>query len=260
MTSELNTAFLNAARRETVYCTARVLKLGKRIIYGTAWKKADTSRLVTLAIEQGFRAIDTACQPKHYNEVGVGEGIAAALGAGLNRGDLFIQTKFTPVSGQDPANLPYDRDAALAVQVAQSFEASERHLQTDYVDSLILHSPLAHASQTLEAWRAMEALVAYEWPGNVRQLENTLKRLLVTSSEPEISVAELEAALGTAQAVEPALAAGQALHDDLGVFGDEIRHVGGAFRGAGLFFTSDTRHLADTAIECAIWVEAHIVE
>src|SRR5258706_1614957 len=34
--SELNTAFLNAARRETVYCTARVLKLGKRIIYGTA--------------------------------------------------------------------------------------------------------------------------------------------------------------------------------------------------------------------------------
>ena len=36
VTAELNTAFLNAARRETVYCTARVLKLGKRIIYGTA--------------------------------------------------------------------------------------------------------------------------------------------------------------------------------------------------------------------------------
>ena len=36
VTSELNTAFLNAARREPVYCTARVLKLGKRIIYGSA--------------------------------------------------------------------------------------------------------------------------------------------------------------------------------------------------------------------------------
>lgn len=36
VTSELNTAFLNAARRETVYCTARVLKLGKRTIYGVA--------------------------------------------------------------------------------------------------------------------------------------------------------------------------------------------------------------------------------
>ncbi len=36
VTSELNTAFLNAARRETVYCTAKVLKFGKRIVYGTA--------------------------------------------------------------------------------------------------------------------------------------------------------------------------------------------------------------------------------
>ncbi len=36
VTSELNTAFLNAARRETVFCTARILKLGKRIIYGVA--------------------------------------------------------------------------------------------------------------------------------------------------------------------------------------------------------------------------------
>ncbi len=36
VTSELNTAFLNAARRQTVYCTARILKLGKRIVYGVA--------------------------------------------------------------------------------------------------------------------------------------------------------------------------------------------------------------------------------
>ncbi|MSQ89439.1 MAG: PaaI family thioesterase [Betaproteobacteria bacterium] len=36
VTSELNTAFLNAARRETVYCSARILKLGKRLIYGIA--------------------------------------------------------------------------------------------------------------------------------------------------------------------------------------------------------------------------------
>jgi uncharacterized protein (TIGR00369 family) len=36
VTAELNTAFLAAARRETVYCTARVLKLGKRVIYGVA--------------------------------------------------------------------------------------------------------------------------------------------------------------------------------------------------------------------------------
>jgi len=50
---------------------------------------------------------------------------------------------------------------------------------------------------------ARNLLRSYPWPGNVRQLENTLKRLLVTSSEPEISAVELESALGGAQAVMP---------------------------------------------------------
>src|SRR5437764_13948836 len=49
-----------------------------QILYGTAWKKADTAQLVTSALRQGFRGIDTACQPKHYEEPGVGAGIAAA--------------------------------------------------------------------------------------------------------------------------------------------------------------------------------------
>jgi uncharacterized protein (TIGR00369 family) len=47
VTSELNTAFLNAARRQTVYCTARVLKLGKRIIVGTAECHDGKGRLFT---------------------------------------------------------------------------------------------------------------------------------------------------------------------------------------------------------------------
>jgi uncharacterized protein (TIGR00369 family) len=36
VTAELHTAFLAAARRETVYCTARILKFGKRLIHGIA--------------------------------------------------------------------------------------------------------------------------------------------------------------------------------------------------------------------------------
>ena len=36
LTSGLNTAFLSAARGEHVYCTARILKFGRRSIYGTA--------------------------------------------------------------------------------------------------------------------------------------------------------------------------------------------------------------------------------
>ena len=53
---------------------------------------------------------------------------------------------------------------------------------------------------------ARNILRAFPWPGNVRQLENVLKRLLVTSSEPDIHGPELEQALGGQHAVEPARA------------------------------------------------------
>jgi hypothetical protein len=43
-----------------------------RFLYGTAWKEQETQRLVGLAIEQGFRGIDTANQRRHYDEVAVG--------------------------------------------------------------------------------------------------------------------------------------------------------------------------------------------
>jgi diketogulonate reductase-like aldo/keto reductase len=138
-----------------------------RIIYGTAWKKSATAHWVELAIRQGFRGIDTACQPKHYDEPGVGAGVAASLGDALVRADLYLQTKFSPLSGQDPLTVPYDPKAPLSEQVAQSFAASLRNLRTAYLDCLVLHSPLASPAQTLEAWRAMESLVT---GGGVRQL------------------------------------------------------------------------------------------
>jgi diketogulonate reductase-like aldo/keto reductase len=130
-----------------------------RILYGTAWKKSDTASLVAMALHQGFRGIDTACQPKHYNEAGVGEGLAAALGSGLARDDVYLQTKFTPLSGHDPERIPYDPRAPIAEQVAQSFEVSLRNLRTDRLDCLVLHSPLPTPVQTHEAWQAMEQRV-----------------------------------------------------------------------------------------------------
>lgn len=129
-----------------------------RIIYGTAWKKDRTAALVTRAITLGFRGIDTACQPKHYNEPGVGVGLARCLDAGITRADIYLQSKFTPAMGQDPQRMPYDPKANLAEQVTQSFEVSLSNLRTDYLDCLVLHSPLESAADTLEAWRAMEVI------------------------------------------------------------------------------------------------------
>lgn len=138
-----------------------------RIIYGTAWKGADTEKLVRLAIEQGFRGIDTACQPKHYNEPGVGAALAACCTGALSRKDFYLQTKFTTVSGQDPGRIPYDARAPLEQQLAQSLDASLQNLQTNYLDCLVLHSPLPTEAQTLRAWRALEALVS---GGRIRRL------------------------------------------------------------------------------------------
>jgi diketogulonate reductase-like aldo/keto reductase len=132
-----------------------------RFVYGTAWKEDETERLTALALRQGFRAIDTANQRRHYHEAAVGRAIEAAFSNGLvTRDELFVQTKFTFRDGQDH-RLPYDPDAPVAVQVEQSFARSLEHLRCEAIDSFVLHGPSAHeglAAADWEAWRAMEAI------------------------------------------------------------------------------------------------------
>jgi diketogulonate reductase-like aldo/keto reductase len=129
-------------------------------LYGTAWKEGRTPALVELALRTGFRGIDTANQRRHYFEAGVGEGLAAAYRSGaVTRADLFLQTKFTYRSGQDD-RLPYDPEATLSVQVAQSMASSLDHLGTEYIDSFVLHGPssgYAWGDADLEVWNAMKS-------------------------------------------------------------------------------------------------------
>src|ERR1700729_2829808 len=161
-------------------------------LYGTAWKEDRTAALTELALRSGFRGIDTANQRRHYFEAGVGEGLAAAYGAGVvTRAELFLQTKFTYVRGQDH-RLPFDPRAALGVQVAQSLASSLEHLGTDYVDSFVLHGPAGHE------WTEADAEV---WEAMVRERDAGRTRLLGVSN---VSLLHLEQ-MAAAHAEVPAL-------------------------------------------------------
>ena len=56
---------------------------------------------------------------------------------------------------------------------------------------------------------AMDLIRTYSWPGNVRQLENTIRRLTVTGQGEEIAKAEVEMVLGNQPAIEPLMGGGE---------------------------------------------------
>ena len=170
--------------------------------YGTAWKKEATADLVFKAVIHGFRRqlfvmfdfflavlclcdqykynltllcsysiiadIDTACQPRHYNEAGVGEGWTKAVQAlKLSREDIWLQTKYSSLDAQDPQNTPYDRNSPIENRVRKSLEVSLENLKTDYLDSWVMHGPENNWDDNFKVWDAMETAVD---EGKVRQL------------------------------------------------------------------------------------------
>ncbi|RDA94814.1 hypothetical protein CP533_4282 [Ophiocordyceps camponoti-saundersi (nom. inval.)] len=139
-------------------------------IYGTAWKGARTADLVYTALRCGFRAIDSAAQPEHYNEPGAGDGLRRAVAEGLvQRQDVFIQSKFASPKNQRRTP-PYNRHAPLVDMVRQSVESSLRSFtvpgQEPYLDSLLLHTPMENLLDTVTVWRTLESYV----PHRIRNL------------------------------------------------------------------------------------------
>jgi diketogulonate reductase-like aldo/keto reductase len=169
-----------------------VNKIKSHIIYGTAWKEEKTEKLTLKALDAGFDAVDTANQRKHYFEEGVGRAIASFIrSTGIKREDLFIQTKFTHKESQDH-RLPFDPRADPGIQVRQSLKSSLVHLQTDYIDSYVLHGPSARFGLSeidWEVWKTMEELCSegiVQRLGisniNVEQLKLLLEKVIIKPS------------------------------------------------------------------------------
>lgn len=136
-------------------------------MYGTAWKKEATTGLVELAVDAGFKAIDTANQLIHYQEALVGDALLALQKKGVTRESLFLQTKFTTKDGQDHRT-PYDAKADLTTQVKQSFESSLAHLHTDYLDSYVLHGPHSQYGLNAKDWEVWSAIEDHFHAGKTR--------------------------------------------------------------------------------------------
>jgi two-component system nitrogen regulation response regulator GlnG len=79
--------------------------------------------------------------------------------------------------------------------------------------ALLTQHFVAKADRELTANRsfsadALDLVRSYSWPGNVRQLENTVRRLIVTAAEEVISRTEVETVLGAQPSMEPLIGGG----------------------------------------------------
>jgi len=110
----------------------------------------ETADAVQIALETGYRHIDTAAA--YGNERGVGEGLKRS---GLARDDVFVETKVWTVD--------YGYEQAL-----HAFEKSAAKLGIDQIDLLILHQAYPKSfDKTIGAYRALEKLLA---DGKVRAI------------------------------------------------------------------------------------------
>lgn len=108
---------------------------------------AETERVVRMAIEAGYRSIDTA--RIYGNERGVGHAIRSC---GVPRDQLFITTKVW-------------NDDIRRGTVAEAFDESLARLQLDYVDLYLVH--WAIPGKITSTWRAMETILR---SGRVRSI------------------------------------------------------------------------------------------
>ncbi len=106
------------------------------------WRASDqeAERAVSIALQTGYRLIDTASM--YGNETGVGRAIAAS---DLNRTDVFVTTKLW--------NTDQGYDETL-----RAFDKSLKALDLDYLDLYLIHWPVPRLNKYHETWQAFEKL------------------------------------------------------------------------------------------------------
>ncbi|HTD14099.1 MAG TPA: aldo/keto reductase [Chthoniobacterales bacterium] len=124
----------------------------------------DTKNATRLALEAGFRQLDSA--ERYRNEKAVGEAMQEVFQEGkIKREDVFIGTKLWNNNHRPE-------------RVKPAFEASLKRLQLDYIDLYLIHTPFAFQPgdeqdprdengkviyddgvTLLDTWRALESLV-----------------------------------------------------------------------------------------------------
>jgi 2,5-diketo-D-gluconate reductase A len=119
--------------------------------------ESETADAVTVALEAGYRHIDTAAV--YGNERGVGDALKASA---IPREENFVTTKVW--------NADHGADATRA-----ALERSLSTLGLEYVDLYLIHWPVAVRDRYVETWSAMRSL----------QDEGAIRAIGVSNFEPE---------------------------------------------------------------------------
>ncbi|WP_427018004.1 aldo/keto reductase [Pseudarthrobacter sp. P1] len=158
----------------------------------------DSAQLCGLALEAGYRTLDTAAL--YANEAGVGQAVRAATEEWLEREDIFVTSKVW--------NDSHGYGATLA-----AFETTMATLGLDYLDLYLIHWPCPDRDLYIPTYKALEKLYH---DGRVRAIgvsnfeAEHLERLLAeTDVVPAVNQVELHPWLQQREL--------RALHDSAGI-------------------------------------------
>ena len=132
-----------------------------RFLYGTAWKEDETKRLTELALEQGFRGIDTANQRRHYHEAAVGQAVRASVESGLVTRDRPVpanQVHLSAGTGSSPALRSRGTHPNPGRAVVRQFAGASGDRDDRFLPAARPHAADGLAAGRLGAWRAMETI------------------------------------------------------------------------------------------------------